>query len=256
MSTIIVNRIQPLSGDNVTVLGNVAASGYDVSAVSSDSQILINSGGSLTGTSAFNYDSGTDTMSVGGTVIANYFVGDGSGLTNVPSVSTPYSAYVALLTQLPPTTITAGTLFVGAVYTIDNYASGDDFSNVAEVLSGTINETGCVFRAVFDSPATYVYGSELSYSGDPVSTVLQNDFGGSIDWSYVGTGVYCASSTATTFTAEKTYLSITQDNNSSNGIKYIYNDNAGLIYINTLDDTSALADGELMGTSIEIRVYN
>lgn len=256
MSTIIVNRIQPLSGDTVTVLGSVNPSNYDVSGVSSDSEVLINVGGFLSGNSSLSYNYNSNTLSVGGTVIGNSFVGDGSGLTNVPSVSSPYKAYVALLTQISPQNITAGTLFVGGTYVIDSYSAGDDFSNCAEVISGNINETGCVFKAVFGTPATYIFGSQLTYSGEPVANVLQNDFNGSIDWNFVSTGVYFASSTATTFNADKTYLSITQDNNSSNGIKYIWNDGAGGIYINTLDDTWSLADGELMDTSLEIRVYN
>lgn len=47
-------------------------------------------------------------------------------------------------------------------YTIVTYVAGDDFSNVATVVSGTINTTGCVFDAIGTTPTDYSNGSTLS----------------------------------------------------------------------------------------------
>ncbi len=58
---------------------------------------------------------------------------------------------------------TSGVLLVGKRYTIEDYNAGDDFSNVATVVSGTINTTGCVFDATGTTPTTYTNGSTLSY---------------------------------------------------------------------------------------------
>jgi hypothetical protein len=108
--------------------------------------------------------------------------------------------YKALLTQTPPI---SGTnigffydyLIIGESYTITNYVAGDDFSNVAFVESGTINETGCVFIATGYTPTFWGNGSELISSGDLVVDVLENSLGYDLDWGmnpYGGDGVYFA----------------------------------------------------------------
>ena len=95
--------------------------------------------------------------------------------------------YKALLTQTGPI---VGTmidnfnyyLIIGEEYTITNYQSGDDFSNVAQVISGNINETSCVFVATGGTPSIWSNGSELTSSGNLVVDVLENTLGFDLTW--------------------------------------------------------------------------
>lgn len=59
-------------------------------------------------------------------------------------------------------TQTSGVLVVGKRYTILDFNVGDNFTNVASVVSGTINTTGCVFDAIGTTPTTYSNGSTLA----------------------------------------------------------------------------------------------
>lgn len=109
------------------------------------------------------------------------------------------ATYKALLSQtgtMVGTDIGAfnGALIVGEEYTITNYFEGDDFSNIAEVISGTINQTGCQFRAIGDTPASWNSGSELTSNGDIVVNVIENTLGYDLYWEYAfwGPGIYVA----------------------------------------------------------------
>jgi hypothetical protein len=109
-----------------------------------------------------------------------------------------FAKYSALLTQTG--NITGNTLssfnyglIIGETYTILTYQSGDDFSNIANVQSGVINETGCVFIATGETPRAWLNASELSSSGELVVNVLENDLGFDIDWEqapFGGAGYY------------------------------------------------------------------
>jgi hypothetical protein len=99
------------------------------------------------------------------------------------------STYKALLTQTATFSGTSisgeffGSLIIGETYTIDDYQSGDDFSNISDVVSGIINETGCVFIATGELPAIWSNGSQLTSSGNLVVSVLTNNLGFDIEWS-------------------------------------------------------------------------
>lgn len=105
------------------------------------------------------------------------------------------ATYKALLTQ---TGIITGTnianfnygLIIGETYTITTYQSGDDFSNIANVQSGVINETGCVFIATGNKASNWNNGSELSSLGGLIVDVLENNLGYDIFWSQFGLGTY------------------------------------------------------------------
>ena len=108
--------------------------------------------------------------------------------------------YRALLTQ---TGVLNGTnlgnfnsgLIIGETYTITNYFGGDDFSNIANVLSGVINETGCVFVATGESPTNWFNGSELTSQGNLIVDVLENTLGYDVYWEqtpFGGKGYYIA----------------------------------------------------------------
>lgn len=110
----------------------------------------------------------------------------------------PYYEYTASISQVNPYTDTSGTLLLGAFYTISNYVSGDDFSNM-ELISGTANTTGSYFRVLDTTPVNWSNGSLLSYSGAPyiVSTNLNGEFSPLINtfpvpitYEYVSNGTY------------------------------------------------------------------
>jgi len=61
-------------------------------------------------------------------------------------------------------------LVIGCVYEISTYWAGDDFSNVATVLSGTINTLYCVFLATGTTPTTW-NGSILKRHSQSATTV-------------------------------------------------------------------------------------
>jgi hypothetical protein len=87
-----------------------------------------------------------------------------------------------------------GGLIIGETYTITTGQTGDDFSNIANVQSGVINETGCVFIATGQTPTIWSNGSELTSLGDLIVDVLENTLGYDLNWYYggFGPGVYYA----------------------------------------------------------------
>lgn len=83
-------------------------------------------------------------------------------VTDLPAVTQPFISSDNLLVS-KHVTITSGLLTIGEEYTILDFNTGDNFSNVANVISGTINTTGCVFTATGTTPTTYSNGSTLAY---------------------------------------------------------------------------------------------
>jgi len=119
-----------------------------------------------------------------------------------------YLVYDATLTQSGDgsTTATSGTLVVGKRYAITTFVAGDDFANVATVISGTINTTGCEFLATGTTPTVWTNGSTLTDTSAPVATVGQNNIGQTMTWAYVSPGVYTVTAGAAAFTANKTQV--------------------------------------------------
>lgn len=60
------------------------------------------------------------------------------------------------------TTISSGNLVIGESYEIINYQNGDNFTNVANVISGEINTNGCIFIATGSTPTIWGSGSVLT----------------------------------------------------------------------------------------------
>ena len=122
-----------------------------------------------------------------------------NGNLSVTGVTTgSLATYKVLLTQtgnLTGTTLNDfnDALIIGETYTITNYVSEDDFSNIANVISGVINETGCQFIATGNTPSVWNNFSELSSLGELIYDVLENNLGYDIDWveeSQFGISVY------------------------------------------------------------------
>jgi hypothetical protein len=136
-----------------------------------------------------------------------YIVNNQSGQTingdlnvtgNVKSNST--GVYRALLTQTGEIVGTSLSdfnygLIVGETYTITVGQTGDDFSNIANIQSGTINQTGCVFIAIGQIPAVWSNSSELTSDGGLIVDVLENTLGYNLSWvqePFGGAGYYIA----------------------------------------------------------------
>jgi len=113
--------------------------------------------------------------------------------------------YKALLTQtgsFTGTDISAflNNLIVGETYEIITYSAGDDFSNIiGEIISGTTNQTGCVFIASGTTPTNWNNGSLLSSQGELFVNVLENSLGFDLEWSappYLNNGSYVGINTS------------------------------------------------------------
>jgi hypothetical protein len=65
-------------------------------------------------------------------------------------------------TRSAGSTITSGDLIVNEIYEITNYQGTDDFTDVAEVVSGVMNTNGCVFLYLGGGDYDWSSGSELT----------------------------------------------------------------------------------------------
>ena len=133
-----------------------------------------------------------------GTYIPVYYSGETYKATQ--DTLQPTQKWSALLTQTGPQTFTGvtdpnlyGGLILNEIYTIDSYSPGDDFSNIAQVLSGVINTTGCVFKVTGSTYTDYFYpdawdSSQITSEGDMIAYVLENTLGFDIIIEYPGFG--------------------------------------------------------------------
>lgn len=177
----------------------------------------------------------------------------------------PYKVFTALLTQSGgggTSFISGGSLEIGQTYLIDN-AIGD-FTNVG----APDNNFGTHFIATGTTPASWT-GGNLSYnSGAPVATVLENTIG-NVWFEYVNVGEYNLKSTLL-FT-EKTFIpngtsigrtifnpTIIDDGSGlTDGFGYfIFKGDNNTVWVKTLAGPEIFENDKLIGTPIEIRVYN
>jgi uncharacterized delta-60 repeat protein len=85
--------------------------------------------------------------------------------------------YVAKLIQVDTTALYSGLLKIGEQYKITSYL-GDDFSNVANVISGIINENDCIFIATGTTPSYWGSSTEITPLGNPIQySLLSNTLG-------------------------------------------------------------------------------
>jgi uncharacterized delta-60 repeat protein len=135
---------------------------------------------------------GTDNLGVDST--GNVALTDSSGNTVAVGSNSPlnYTSYIAKITETSPghAEQIGGFLVVDATYQIQSYVGGDDFSNVADVQSGTINTTGCIFIATGAIPTIWINNSGLLRAPYPVPTVVENTFNFTPYWKGLDKGVY------------------------------------------------------------------
>ena len=89
-------------------------------------------------------------------------------------------------------------------------------------------------------------------TGVPTATVLRNDLGGTITWSYDGVGIYTGTLTGG-FVAGKTAIDIQPD-----ALAFIVGKSNGAdsFTIKTYNNSGTLANDLMAGTYLEIKVFN
>ena len=184
-----------------------------------------------------------------------------NGNLNVTGVTNtrPYKVYTALLTQSggnDPYVINSGPVTEGVTYIFSNSKPSQpwDFSNVGGPVFPDTNDFVATSSGVPNEYGT----ANLTYNtGAPVVTVLENTIG-NIWFSYEGTGYYKVSSEPESlFTVGKTVSFIGSVGEDIAGEAYgflrpIGDANFYILTKNTSED----ANGMLVNTPIEIRVYN
>ncbi len=179
-----------------------------------------------------------------------------SGETFQSSLPTlqPSKVWKALLTQTGSYTYTGGTdpyqpnsypvggFILNEVYTINDYVAGDDFSNIAEVLYGTINTTDCVFRATGTSTTQYIIpnswdNSTLTSDGLMIVNVLENTLGYDI---YVDSPGFGVDGTIAFFPEPQDTFFLTQKTLISATSAYMWG------YGNTFPIVSSIIDREIL----------
>lgn len=94
-----------------------------------------------------------------------------SGLSEMPKM---YKVLISQNAAVP--TKTSGTVPLGSIWTITTFVSGDNFSNW-QLLSGSANTTGAVYRATTTAPTTWTHSSDLAYDARPyIVSTDANDF--------------------------------------------------------------------------------
>jgi hypothetical protein len=165
----------------------------------------------------------------------------------------PVIKWKGLLTQTGPLTFTGasdpslrGGLILNEIYTIDNFVSGDDFSNIAELLAGTMNTTDCVFRVTGDTSSAYLYpnswgGSQITSDGELIVNVLENTLGTDLTFEYPADnnpsneGVFRIIPNAGFFPSNLTFFNVTP------GRSYIGGSSLAYVYCNVdLDSLTGL----------------
>ena len=179
----------------------------------------------------------------------------------ITSSNKTYKKYVATLSQSGDgtSTYTSGPLVVGKVYEITTYISGDDFSNVANVISGTTNTDGCLFLAIGDTPTNYSNGSTLRDTSAPTANVFENTIG-DIIWTRSNVGEYYGILVGAFGDGSKIFINPSEVFVPT---KYGYSisyDSADAIGVSSSDysawNTYTASDNILYDLPIEIRIYS
>lgn len=184
----------------------------------------------------------------------------------------PYYEWTALISQFGGiSSYTSGPLIGGAFYEIINYVAGDDFSNL-ELVSGTNNTNGAIYRATSVNPTTWSNGTELQNFLNPfVSSInpttgeyapfintfpqsspynIMYDYNVNTFFEYYNPGFYYI-----TFPFQNSSINAFVGNPPSmNYNSAIYSDSSK-IWINTGYAGASSQDGLLDSTPITIKLY-
>lgn len=100
------------------------------------------------------------------------------------------------------------------------------------------------------------YTALLTQTGTsaPVATVLQNNLGQDIVWTYSAAGIYIGTAVGAFVTQSKVAVITSQTNNNNLGLTVAYRNNNDEIYVETYVATTA-TNNILSNSLVEIRVY-
>lgn len=216
--------------------------------------LTVNGNLSVTGNTVLNIFT-ANTVSANTANITNLTSGTVSATTYL-NVS-KYKVFTTLLSQSSSgTTYTADSqssnFIVGQTYTIDNYISGDDFTNVG----ASSNQTGLKFIATGITASTWTGNSIVSYnSGTPVANILENTLPFSLYFSRGNTGTYATNTFSSNYKVAVFGTNSVNSTIVSFGI-YSAGPYNNYIQITTQDLSGYTVDSKLSNTFLEIRVYN
>jgi hypothetical protein len=188
-----------------------------------------------------------------------------NGNLNVTGTTSGLSTYKALLTQLGSQTGTTlgglnDGLIIGETYTITNYISDDDFSNIANVISGGVLTYSYSGTSVTGFTSTYTSGGATSGEGSGVEfeIYINNDVYESISIVNIGYG-YASGDTITILGIDVggispdnditiTVDSVTTNNPNVTGCAFIA---TGEIPTNWSNGSTLVSSGNLVVTVLE-----
>lgn len=166
--------------------------------------------------------------------------------------------YKCLLSQhaLIPSQTSGSLPSDGMIITIVTYVAGDDFSNW-ELISGSENTTGAVYRATTDTPDVWSNGSDISYDGSPfiVSTNQNGDISPFINTT--GANPIFEYGSSSKFYVTLTGLLKADKTIAKIGNSDISGTNLMVVYTEEDDDrvTIKAASGTLYYTPFELEIY-
>lgn len=133
---------------------------------------------------------------------------------------------------------------------LPTYAAGVVEGDVTPIV--IYDQSGGTIGA--DEPLVYAALVTQSSTSAPVATVVKNSTGTTITWARTNVGIYTATASVATFTANKTIMLTGSDN-----VNIVRTSSTVLTITTTADDGTsgvpAAADGVLSGTSIKVEVY-
>jgi hypothetical protein len=143
---------------------------YFRAAASAPYSMILNVAGIFTNSRIFTLQMNDDarTLDMSGDLI----VAEDASVSGINTGDVNQRETHTLYTDFGPGSPTAGSLVVGGIYTIDVSRVGDDFTNVAHVISGTINTDGCEFIATGTTPSNWSNGTSLITYGEQALTGL------------------------------------------------------------------------------------
>jgi hypothetical protein len=178
------------AGNNVTVGGNLTVSGTIFGNITgnlvvpgANTQVLFNSDGNAGASSDLTFNDNTNVLDVNGNVQANYFIGDGSQLTNLPASSYGNANVVDLLDSFGSNVIVTtgnitGGYFIGNGSQLTGLPASYSNANVVALMaafgSNVINTTGNITGGYILGNGSQLTGLGATYSNANVTTLLAN----------------------------------------------------------------------------------
>jgi len=137
--------------------------------------------------------------------------------------------------------------------------ASDDLVLITDT-SATDNPTKtATISSILDLDSGYTVYTALitqSLALAPVVTVLKNTTGGTIAWTRQSTGIYVATISNATYTANKTAVILTLGGNNDNILKSVVDSTTAISLYNINSQNGNATDTVAATTTVEIRIYS